>query len=282
MEDGTLLCKAFYGTVPGSTQKISTVAAALEEMGADKLYSKSYYCSGEYLNATGDIIKCHNPDGHGEQGVTKALANSCNSFFAQLVADRDLPLDAIERTYINMGYSVNGSKAGRIEVDGINSFKASTTLTDQDDFNTQWGCMGQGETLVSPCQSMMWMSAIANKDGRMTQPHFIRYSTDVFGSVKNEATVSYSDSVFSSQTASNNCSDETTFPCLSHKYHKSLNSVGVKAMGWSYSVQICVSLQTYNPFLSYTSDSFELYSLKRRSCVFTLAVNSNGENGLVI
>jgi cell division protein FtsI/penicillin-binding protein 2 len=171
-------------------------------MGADKLYSKSYYCSGEYLNATGDIIKCHNPDGHGEQGVTKALANSCNSFFAQLVADRDLPLDAIERTYINMGYSVNGSKAGRIEVDGINSFKASTTLTDQDDFNTQWGCMGQGETLVSPCQSMMWMSAIANKDGRMTQPHFIRYSTDVFGSVKNEATVSYSDSVFSSQTAS--------------------------------------------------------------------------------
>lgn len=62
-ESGTLISKAMYGTVPGSTQKVSTVIAALEIMGSDKLYSKSFNCSGHYTNRTGDVIDCHNPYG---------------------------------------------------------------------------------------------------------------------------------------------------------------------------------------------------------------------------
>jgi cell division protein FtsI/penicillin-binding protein 2 len=102
-----------------------------------------------------------------------------------------------------MGYAINGEKGSKIDINGILSFKASTTLTDTDDFNTQWGCMGQGETLVSPCQSMMWQSAIANKTGKMTNPYLISYSTDVFGNKQNEAETTFSDSqVFSAETAS--------------------------------------------------------------------------------
>lgn len=107
LEEGSLLCKAFYKYVPGSTQKISTVIAALENMGVEKLYSKSYNCSGEYYNLNNQSIKCHKVDGHGVQNISQAFANSCNPFFAQLVADVDLPLDGIINSYTKMGYAVN-------------------------------------------------------------------------------------------------------------------------------------------------------------------------------
>lgn len=203
LEGGSLLCKAFYGTVPGSTQKISTVAAALETYGYDKLMTKKYDCSGVYKNANGNEIKCHLSSGHGEEDVVKAFANSCNSYFAQLVADPDLSLDSIKKCYEQMGYAINGEKSSKIDIDGILSFRASTTLTDPNDFNTQWGCMGQGKTMVSPCQSMVWQSAIANKTGIVTNPYLISYSTDVFGKVKYKAETKYdSNNIFSAETAS--------------------------------------------------------------------------------
>jgi cell division protein FtsI/penicillin-binding protein 2 len=203
LEDGSLMCKAFYGTVPGSTQKISTVAAAIETMGYDNLLLKEFTCTGVYTNKYGNDINCHLSSGHGTENVVQAFANSCNSYFAQLVADSDLSLDSIKSAYEKMGYAINGEKGSKIDINGILSFKASTTLTDTDDFNTQWGCMGQGETLVSPCQSMMWQSAIANKTGKMTNPYLISYSTDVFGNKQNEAETTFSDSqVFSAETAS--------------------------------------------------------------------------------
>lgn len=203
LPSGSLLCKAFYGTIPGSTQKISTVAAALEYMGYDNLMQEEFTCSGTYTNKNGDVIKCHKSTGHGTENVVEAFENSCNAWFAQLVADKEnFPLSAIEKTYKQMGYSVNGSKKTKYSINGINCFKASTVLKDSDDFNTQWGAMGQGKTLVSPCQSMMWQSAIANKSGQMTMPYFIEYSTNVFGQVKNRAKIDYSSKIFTSKTAS--------------------------------------------------------------------------------
>lgn len=203
LPSGSLICKAFYGTIPGSTQKISTVAAAIETMGYDKLMTEEFTCNGQYTNKNGDVIKCHKSSGHGTQNVVQAFANSCNAYFAQLVADKEnFPLSSIEEFYRKMGYSVNGSKQTKIDINGITSFRASTELKDSDDFNTQWGCMGQGKTLVSPCQSMMWQSAIANKTGKMTNPFFIEYTSDVFGKIENKAEISYSDEVFTKDAAS--------------------------------------------------------------------------------
>lgn len=202
-EAGSLLCKAFYGTVPGSTQKISTTAAAIDTMGFDTLNSKVFNCSGIYKNANGNDIKCHKSSGHGDENITLAFANSCNPFFAQLVADSDFPLDSLKKAYERMGYALNGEKGTKFNIDGILCFKASTTLTDSNDFNTQWGAMGQGETLVSPCQSMVWQSAIANKNGITTNPYFISYATDVFGEESYRAETSHStDTIFSADAAS--------------------------------------------------------------------------------
>ena len=65
LPDGSLICKAFYETTPGSTQKIATTAAALETFGYDGLMSKSYTCNGIYTTKYNQQIKCHDLSGHG-------------------------------------------------------------------------------------------------------------------------------------------------------------------------------------------------------------------------
>lgn len=200
-EAGTLISKTLYGTVPGSTQKVSTVIAALEIMGADKLYSKSFDCYGYYTNRSGLNIDCHNIYGHGTQNIQQAFENSCNPWFAQLIEDSDMPLEKVIRHYRDMGYAVNDDKENFIDIDGISCETASTTLIDSNEFRTQWGCIGQGDTLVSPVQLMMWQSAIANGTGRMTMPHLISYVTDVKGSVTERAETKYSEQLFTESTA---------------------------------------------------------------------------------
>lgn len=201
LEDGSLLCKAFYKTVPGSTQKVSTLIAAIETMGIDKLSEKSFDCEGSYTNKTGEIINCHNLYGHGTQNITEAFQNSCNPFFAQLVEDSDWKLSDIEKIYKRLGFSVNGSPAGSIDINGITSQTASTELTDKYEFNTQWSCIGQGMSIVSPCQMMMWQSAVANESGRSTMPYLIDHVTNVNGRTVESSSVSYSDQLFSTSTA---------------------------------------------------------------------------------
>ncbi len=206
MKSGTLMQKAMYRTVPGSTQKVSTVISAMEIMGQSALFSKKFSCSGYYINKSDGKIDCHNTWGHGEQNIQQAVENSCNPFFAQLVEDSDLPLDRVKEMYTKLGYAVSDdeteAEVGYIDIDGIQCEKASTKLTDPSDFSTQWGCIGQGKTLVSPVQLMMWQSAIANETGKMTMPHLIEHVTDVNGKTVDTAETSYSDKLFSASTAS--------------------------------------------------------------------------------
>lgn len=200
-ESGTLISKNMYSTVPGSTQKISTLISAIEILGKDNLFSKVYDCSGHYTNLNGDVIDCHNLNGHGTQNIQSALENSCNPFFAQLVEDDDLDLNDIIKKYRKLGYAVNDDEQEYIDIDGIQCEKASTTLVDKHEFRTQWGCIGQGDTMVSPIQLMMWQSAIANGTGKMTMPHLISYVTDVNGDITETAETEYSKQIFSADTA---------------------------------------------------------------------------------
>ncbi len=209
MKSGTLMPKAMYGTVPGSTQKVSTVITAMEILGQEGLFAKSYSCGGYFMNGTGGKIDCHNSWGHGTQNIQQAVENSCNPFFAQLIEDGDMPLESITEIYTRLGYDVSNSEEEEdeeteqeyIDIDGIQCFKASTTLTDTADFATQWGCIGQGETLASPIQLMMWQSAIANGTGKMTMPYLIEKVTDVDGNITETARTEYSEQLFSSETA---------------------------------------------------------------------------------
>ncbi len=201
LRSGTLMSKAMYRTVPGSTQKASTVIAALEIMGPEKLFSKSFSCSGTYENQGGNNIDCHNTYGHGVQNIQQAVENSCNPFFAQLVEDEDFPLKKIKTIFKEMGYTVNDDTCEYIDIDGIKCETASTTLNDPYEFKTQWGCIGQGDTLISPVQLMMWQSAIANESGKMTMPYLISRTTDVKGKENYSCKSEFSDRIFSPDTA---------------------------------------------------------------------------------
>ncbi len=200
LPEGSLICKAFYETAPGSTQKVATTAAGLEALGTEGLMEKSYNCSGTFTTKYGQKIRCHELNGHGTQNVIQAFENSCNPFYAQLV--RDLPLNSIIATYRRMGIAVNDDAVTKIDIDGISAFSASTKLTDTEDFDTMWSCMGQSEALASPCQMMMWESAIANGTGKVTEPYLIDHITNVTGMVTASGKTTYSDSIFTSDIAS--------------------------------------------------------------------------------
>ena len=64
---------------PGSVFKLVTAAAAIEDV--PDLFDRTFLCEGEYTIGTVDI---HCTGVHGEQSVEEALANSCNSAFAQI------------------------------------------------------------------------------------------------------------------------------------------------------------------------------------------------------
>ena len=67
---------------PGSTFKIFTAAAALEEGVAD--LNTTYTCNGGYQVTRDTLIHCANTSGHGYQTFTQGLMNSCNPFFINL------------------------------------------------------------------------------------------------------------------------------------------------------------------------------------------------------
>ncbi|MBQ8823943.1 MAG: ABC transporter permease [Ruminococcus sp.] len=225
LPSGSLMCKAFYGTVPGSTQKVSTLAAAIESIGYSAVSEKVYNCPGTYYNNYGTGIDCHDLSGHGVQNISQALQNSCNPFFAQLV--EELPLDGIINTFRDMGYSVNKSKNKELEINGISIFRASTELTDVNDSITQWGCIGQGKTEISPCQLMMWQSAIANGTDKVTMPYLIDYSTNIIGITTHHSSTKYESAGFSSET-SKHIREIMLENGRNNKYSSIGRSVGVK------------------------------------------------------
>lgn len=69
---------------PGSTFKLITAAAALEEDLITLNHAGDFHCSG-YQVVSGITINCWKKDGsHGSQSLTQALGNSCNPAFMQL------------------------------------------------------------------------------------------------------------------------------------------------------------------------------------------------------
>ena len=68
---------------PGSTFKIITATAALEERKINE--SGRFYCNGGfYLPNWSHEFRCHKRSGHGSMNIHEALVESCNVFFYNL------------------------------------------------------------------------------------------------------------------------------------------------------------------------------------------------------
>lgn len=66
---------------PGSTAKMFTIAAALDENCIE--FTDTYLCDG-YETVGGWNIRCHRRAGHGELSVSQAIAESCNDCLMQI------------------------------------------------------------------------------------------------------------------------------------------------------------------------------------------------------
>ncbi len=103
-DKGELLNRTVLSFAPGSVFKLVVAAAALE---TDIYYGDfSYDCVGK-ISVGDDEFSCHKHDGHGEQNLEQAFANSCNTYFISLA--ESIGLECIADTSRRLGLDTAAS-----------------------------------------------------------------------------------------------------------------------------------------------------------------------------
>ena len=174
---------------PGSTFKILTLAAALEE-GVVSLEDR-FYCPG-YRIIDGVKIKCWKTIGHGSQTLTEAFANSCNCCFMDLA----LRLGK-DKFYEYMQKFGLGQKTG-IDVAG----EQSGLLMDKSSVkNVDLARMGFGHAIaLTPIQLLTAVASIVN-GGTYNSPHILSSIVNKNGEVVKEYAQTTKQSLVSTETS---------------------------------------------------------------------------------
>ena len=145
--------------IPGSTFKLVTLYAALEEI--PDIQSRTFHCDGS-VQIGDQVITCTGT--HGDLTLEQALNVSCNCVFgqiAEMVGGKKL-LKYAEAAGLTGSYSVNG----------IDTKPSSFNFDSKDQGDIAWAGVGQGKDLVNPCAMMVYMGAIAN-GGKTAVPQII-------------------------------------------------------------------------------------------------------------
>jgi len=182
---------------PGSTFKIITAAASLEENVVsenDRFYDPGYIKVGDRK------IKCwrsYNP--HGSQTFAEGVQNSCNPVFVELGLRLEEKEKGLLYDYIKaFGF---GEKTGV----GIRG-EASGILIPEDQLkqiNIATIAMGQS-IAVTPLQLVRAVSAVAN-DGKLMKPRIVRAVVDKDGNLVKEYAPEVERQVVSKETANKIC-----------------------------------------------------------------------------
>ena len=153
---------------PGSTFKIITSAAALEE-GAVKV-DDQFYCPGWYLGeGFSERINCHRTAGHGTVTFARGLQQSCNPTL-MMIAER-LGLDRFYDYFKAFGYTGKTGVDLPGEVYGLYHNKA-------DMHATELAVYSFGQTFkATPLQQLTAICAVAN-GGYLVTPHVLKEMVD--------------------------------------------------------------------------------------------------------
>jgi len=154
--------------VPGSTWKIVTALAGLEEQIITE--HTSYYCDGVYHTQTKDF-KCHKLTGHGSRNLLGAMADSCDDYFYQLGVG--LGVDRISKWAKTFGF---GEPTG-IDLPGESAGLVPTSDWKRERRGEKWFvgdtipyAIGQGYVLTTPLQMARAYALLAN-GGYLVTPH---------------------------------------------------------------------------------------------------------------
>ena len=176
---------------PGSTFKILTMAATLEESKANE--NSRFYCGGS-TTVDGQRIKCWRSIGHGSQTLSEGLANSCNCVFVDLALR--LGLDTFYNYFSSFGL---GQKTG-IEISG----ESSGIIMNKDRAKrVDLARMGFGQAIaVTPLQLITAVCAAVN-GGTLYKPYLIDKIVSPDGVTVEESAVTPVRQVVSKQTSAN-------------------------------------------------------------------------------
>lgn len=176
---------------PGSTFKIITAAAGLEEKVVTE--KSTFYCDGYVTQIKGARIKCwryYNP--HGSQTFVEGVQNSCNEVFVSV----GLKLGE-KRMYEYVEKFGFGEKTG-INLTGETS-GIVRSLKSMKKVNLATISFGQGIS-VTPIQMVSAISAVAN-GGNLMEPKITKKITDKEGKVIEENKDSIVRNVISEETS---------------------------------------------------------------------------------
>lgn len=134
---------------PGSTFKLVTAAAALEQI--DNIHDRVFECTGQ-LQFGADTLICHSV--HGTLGIRRGMQVSCNIVYGKLAIE--LGADTLERYAERLGLSV------RTSVGGINTARGNFDRATYD-INLAWSGVGQYTNTVCPASMLRFVGAIANE-----------------------------------------------------------------------------------------------------------------------
>ncbi len=156
---------------PGSTFKIITAAAALEE-GTVEL-DDNFSCPG-YITVDGTTISCHKVGGHGAETFVEAIQNSCNPVFISL----GLELGA--ETFYNYFVKFGLLSTTNVDLPG----EASTIMHELENINSvELATISFGQSFqITPIQLATTVSSIVNGGTRVT-PHLGMNILDTEGNV---------------------------------------------------------------------------------------------------
>lgn len=159
-----LLNRATQGLYPpGSTFKVLTTLSYMRQY--PRKYKKySYNCANTEAVFNSVSVHCYGKKTHGEEDLSKALANSCNQAFADIGTqlDRGKWKDTLESLLYNKNLPYTGASATSrfyLDKDSNSGYVPQTAF-------------GQGDTLVTPLHNAMIISTIAN-GGLMMKPYMI-------------------------------------------------------------------------------------------------------------
>lgn len=152
---------------PGSTFKIITTAASVEEGVVDLLHDE-FYDSGS-VTVSGSKLRCWKAGGHGHQTMLQVFENSCNPGFVKM--GFSLGKDKLFN-YLKLfgfgnktGIDLNGEGKGIIfDVSDVNDLELATTA------------FGQGVS-VTPIQQITAVSSIVN-GGNLYRPYIMKSILD--------------------------------------------------------------------------------------------------------
>lgn len=148
---------------PGSTQKIITTSAAVEEKVVD-LDNDLFYDSGSVKVDTAKI-KCWKAGGHGQQTFMEVLQNSCNPGFVKMgqLLGKDRLFSYLDKFGFGAktGVDLSGEGKGIIfPLSKVGNIELATTA------------FGQGIS-VTPIQQVTAVSAVVN-GGKLYQPYILK------------------------------------------------------------------------------------------------------------